>query len=77
VSSGSSGGSQSAIVRPAPGEPSSVTAATDRPVSRDANSAGSATVAEASTIVGRAPYRAQIRSSRRSNSATCEPKTPR
>ena len=48
-----------------------------RPVSRDANSAGSATVAEASTIVGRAPYRAQIRSSRRSSSATCEPKTPR
>ena len=55
VSSGSSGGSQSAIVRPAVGEPSSVTARTARPVSRDAKAAGSATVAEASTSVGPAP----------------------
>jgi hypothetical protein len=59
------------------GEPSSVTAATSRPVSLRANAAGSATVADASTSVGREPYRAQIRSRRRSSSATCDPKTPR
>ena len=40
------------MVRPAAGEPSSVTAATSRPVSRPANAAGSATVADASTRRG-------------------------
>ena len=55
VSSGSNGGSHSATVRPALGEPSSVTATTVRPVSRAANAEGVATVAEASTSVGAEP----------------------
>jgi hypothetical protein len=55
VSSGISGGSQSATVRLAAGEPSTVTAVTTRPVSRLANASGSATVADASTSVGREP----------------------
>ena len=38
---------------------------------------GSAEVAEASTKVGVAPYRAQRRRSRRTTNATCEPNTPR
>jgi hypothetical protein len=76
-SSGSSGGSHRATVRPAAGEPSSLTATTSRPVRRSAKPAGSATVAEASTSVGRAPYRAQMRSSRRSSRATCDPNSPR
>ena len=77
VSSSSRGGSHSATVRPAVGDPSSLTATTSRPTSRVAKAAGSATVADASTIVGRAPYRAQTRSRRRSRSATCEPNSPR
>ena len=55
VTSASSGGSHNATVRPAAGEPSSVTAATSRPVSREADAAGSDTVADASTNVGCEP----------------------
>ncbi len=54
-SPGTNGGSHSAsAVRPR-GEPSSVTAVTSRPVSRPADTSGSATVAEARTKVGCAP----------------------
>ncbi len=74
---GSGGGSHSANVTPARGDPSSVTASTGRPVSRPAVVAGSPAVAEARMNVGADPYRAQMRRSRSSTCATCEPNTPR
>ncbi len=55
VSSSSSGGSQSATVRAPRGDASSVTASQGTPVSREANEAGEAVVAEASTNTGEAP----------------------
>ncbi len=74
---GTKGGSHSAsAVRPR-GEPSSVTAMTSSPVSRPADTSGSATVAEASTKVGWAPYSAATRRSRRRIWATWAPNTPR
>ena len=51
----SSGGSHSTNAAAPRGEASSVTAATSRPVSRRRDTAGSATVAEASTKTGDAP----------------------
>ncbi len=59
------------------GESSWLTAATSRPVRRDACSAGLPTVAEASTKVGSEPCAAQTRRRRRSTCATWAPKTPR
>ena len=50
-----SGGSHSASDTVPRGDPSSVTARTGSPVSRLADTVGSATVAEASTNVGAAP----------------------
>ncbi len=49
------GGSQSASATWPRGDPSSVTASTSSPVSRVAETAGSATVADASTKVGEEP----------------------
>ena len=72
-----SGGSQRANVAPGRGEPSSVTASTGAPTSRVAAAAGSATVADARMNTGSAPYRRQIRRSRRSTCPTWEPNTPR
>jgi hypothetical protein len=54
-----------------------VTATHGTPESRDADAAGSDTVAEASTNTGSAPYLAATRRSLRSSSATCDPNTPR
>jgi hypothetical protein len=54
-----------------------VTSATSNPVSRLAEAAGAATVADARMNVGSAPYDAQIRRSRRNTCATWEPNTPR
>ncbi len=71
------GGSHSASDTSPRGEPSSVTARTASPVSRAADTSGSATVAEASTNVGVAPYAAQTRRSRRRICATWAPNTPR
>eukprot|EP00967_Tisochrysis_lutea_P032464 scaffold38353_cov31-Tisochrysis_lutea.AAC.3 len=62
-----------------PGPPSSTTQAIDSagiPVSVEACSRGLAMVAEHRTKRGDAPYRAQMRRSRRRTSATCEPKMP-
>lgn len=73
----SSGGSQSATVRDPCGDPSEVTATHGAPMSFSAVAAGSAVVAEHSTNTGSAPYRCASRRSRRSTSATCDPKTPR
>ena len=74
---GISGGSHSANSVAPRGEASSETLMTGRPVSRSADTSGSLEVADASTNVGDAPYRAQTRRSRRSTCATCEPNTPR
>jgi hypothetical protein len=71
------GGSQSASARLPRGEQSSVTASMSSPVSRRPETSGSATVAEASTNVGEAPYDAQTRRRRRSTWETCAPNTPR
>ena len=71
------GGSQSATATWPRGEPSSTTGTKSRPVSRWAWTSGSATVAEASTNVGWAPYAAHTRRSRRSTWATWAPNTPR
>ena len=74
---GTNGGSHSARASRPRGDPSSVTAVTSSPVSRPAETSGSATVAEASTKVGSAPYSAATRRSRRMIWATWAPKTPR
>ena len=71
------GGSHSSSETRPRGESSRVSATTSRPVRRDAVTSGSATVAEASTKVGCAPYIAHTRRSRRSTWETCAPKTPR
>src|SRR3954467_6686603 len=55
VSSSSNGGSHHATARAPRGEASSVTARQDTPVNREANEAGEAVVAEASTKTGEAP----------------------
>ena len=54
-----------------------VTGTTGAPTRREADVSGSLTVALARTNTGEAPYLAHTRRSRRSTSATCEPKTPR
>ena len=72
-----SGGSHSTSDTSPRGESSPVIASTSSPVSRPAATSGSATVAEASTNVGVAPYVAQTRRSRRSTWETWAPKTPR
>ena len=71
------GGSHSSSDTCPRGESSRVSATTSSPVSRDAVTSGSATVAEASTNVGWAPYIAHTRRSRRSTWETCAPNTPR
>ena len=70
-------GSHSATVRAPCGEPSSVTSATDWPISSEAVAAGAAVVALAKITVGLDVYRVQSRSRRRSTIATLDPKTPR
>ena len=54
-----------------------VTSAGSAPIRVAVVVAGSAAVAEATTNVGSAPYQAARRRSRRSTSATWDPKTPR
>ena len=71
------GGSQSSSETRPRGESSRVRATTSSPVSRDAVTSGWATVAEASTNVGCAPYIAHTRRSRLSTWETCAPNTPR
>ena len=78
VASSISGGFHIAIERFVPGEPSrEITCTSSSPVSREASSPGLATVAEASRKRGAVPCSSQIRRSRRSTLATCEPKIPR
>ena len=76
-----SAGSQSATVRPPCGEPSSVTSTTAWPSSSEAVAAGEDAVALARITVGPeespAEYLAHSRISRRSTSATLDPKIPR
>ncbi len=55
----------------------SISVKSGRPVSIPASSRGLAMVAEQAMIVGRAPWYAQTRHSRRSTFATCPPNTPR
>ena len=72
------GGFHIATVRLVPGEPSrSITVTSSSPVRRVASSPGFAIVADASRNRGAVPYTSQIRRSRRSTLATCEPNTPR
>ena len=70
-------GSHNAMVRSPVGAPSSVTATTSCPHSRDAWPAGSAAVAEAKISVGSDPYAFAIRSNLRNTNDTFAPNTPR